>query len=444
MNGQKLRIALVSEHASPLAHAGSVDAGGQNIYVAHVAAALARRGHHVDVLTRRDDARLPASVDLRPGVRVIHIDAGPPCFVPKERLLPHMPEFVRNAQRLLAASVRYDVLHANFFMSGWVGLALRRSFGLPMVMTFHALGRVRREHQGSADAFPARRLAIEQRIVHEADCVVAECPQDHDDLVRLYGADEARLAMVPCGVDAEAFAPQPRLQARRRLGIADDAFVVLQLGRLVPRKGIGNVIHAMAALREHAGARLLVVGGESREPDERLTPEIARLRALAREAGVASLVGFTGRRDPSELPAYYAAADVFVTTPSYEPFGITPLEAMACGRPVVGSRVGGIQFSVVDGVTGFLVPPADPAALARRLDQLRANPALGDAMGRAGIHRVRTRFTWDRVAGELAAVYRRVAVARVLPRPQTPVLHTVPAVRRTAQLATLPLRGGAA
>jgi glycosyltransferase involved in cell wall biosynthesis len=238
--------------------------------------------------------------------------------------------------------------------------------------------------------------------------VVAECPQDKADLMRLYEAAAHRISMVPCGVDLSVFTPGSRQAARRELGVRPDEFVVLQLGRLVPRKGIDNVIRAIAQLDGSIPARLLVVGGESREPDERATPEIARLRAIAEQCGIAERVTFVGHRQRDELRQCYAAADVFVTTPWYEPFGITPLEAMACGTPVVGSAVGGIQYSVVDGVTGFLVPPHDPQSLAQRLAQLHANPTLAQALGRAGIRRVRSMFTWDRVARELAEVYDRV------------------------------------
>jgi D-inositol-3-phosphate glycosyltransferase len=403
-----MRIALISEHASPLATIGSVDAGGQNIYVSHVARGLASEGHHVDVFTRRDDASLPASVDMRPGVRVVHIDAGPPRFVPKEKLLTHMPSFARSARSVFENSVPYDVIHANFFMSGLVGLRLKKEFGVPMVMTYHALGLVRREHQGSADGFPAERIDIERQIAREADRIVAECPQDRSDLMRLYDASSQRISMVPCGVDLDVFSPSPRAQARRELGLADNDFVVLQLGRLVPRKGIDNVIRAIGKMDRSLRVKLIVVGGDGPTPDERVTPEIGRLRAIARECGVWDRVTFLGQRQRDELRTCYAAADVFVTTPWYEPFGITPLEAMACGTPVIGSAVGGIQYSVVDGVTGFHVPPHDPQALADRLMQLHDNPMLAHALGRSGIRRVRSMFTWDRVARELAEVYQSV------------------------------------
>ncbi|HET7865545.1 MAG TPA: glycosyltransferase family 1 protein [Burkholderiaceae bacterium] len=400
-----MRIALISEHASPLAQAGGIDAGGQNIYVAHVARCLAAQGHGVDVLTRRDEPTLPGVMEWQPRLRVLHLEAGPPEFVPKESLLQHMPAFAASASRWFAHNPAYDVQHANFFMSGWVGLALRRRFGVPLATTFHALGLVRHEHQGDADQFPPERVAIERSVVHGSDCLIAECPQDAADLTRLYGARPEQIVTVPCGVDTDEFRPGDRQRARARLGLGRREFIVLQLGRLVPRKGIDNVVRALALLPASLPARLVVVGGGSPEPDEAVTPEIGRLRALAASLGVAERVHFTGRRERHQLRDWYVAADVFATTPWYEPFGITPLEAMACATPVIGSAVGGIAHTVVDGITGFLVPPRDPQALAARLLFLQANPELAAAVGQAGVRRVREGFTWERVSHLLATQY---------------------------------------
>lgn len=408
MTASPLRIALISEHASPLAQAGGIDAGGQNIYVAHVARCLAAQGHRVDVLTRRDDPTLPGVVEWQPRLRVLHLDAGPPEFIPKESLLPHMPAFAASAGRWFTHSPVYDVQHANFFMSGWVGLALRRRFGVPLATTFHALGLVRHEHQGDADQFPPERVAIERSVVLGSDRLIAECPQDEADLTRLYGARPEQIVTVPCGVDTEEFRPGDRQRARARLGLGGREFIVLQLGRLVPRKGIDNVVRALALLPASLPARLVVVGGGSAEPDETVTPEIGRLRALAASLGVAERVHFTGRRERHQLRDWYVAADVFVTTPWYEPFGITPLEAMACATPVIGSAVGGIAHTVVDGITGFLVPPRDPEALAARLRFLHANPELAAVVGQAGVRRVREGFTWDRVSHQLTGLYARL------------------------------------
>jgi glycosyltransferase involved in cell wall biosynthesis len=270
------------------------------------------------------------------GVRIVHVPAGPPQWRRKEDLLPLMGEFTAHALRR-ARRAGYDLVHANFFMSALAALE-RRRLGIPFVVTFHALGRVRRLHQGDADGFPPERLAIEERAVAEADAVIAECPQDRDDLVNLYHADPRRLRTIPCGFDPDELGRVDRAGARAARGVGAGERVVLQLGRMVPRKGVDNVVRGLARLhREHGiAARLLVVGGESRDPDPAVTPELGRLRDLARAEGVAERVTFAGSRARHEVRTYYAAADVFVTTPWYEPFGITPVEAMACGTPPAG------------------------------------------------------------------------------------------------------------
>jgi glycosyltransferase involved in cell wall biosynthesis len=405
------RIALISEHASPLAVVGGTDAGGQNIYVAHLAAQLARSGYAVDVFTRRDKALLRPVVEWKTGVRVVHVPAGPARFLAKEDMLPHMDEFAHNVIEFFRSQAdAYWLVHANFFMSGMVAQRIKRALDVPFVITFHALGKVRRMFQGDADRFPARRVQIEEQLVRDADGIIAECPQDLEDLRRLYGADPRKVSVVPCGFDPAELAPGGT-GVRADLGIGADEFVVLQLGRMVPRKGIDNVIRAVAALeaRHAIRARLVVVGGNAEQPTPEATPEIGRLADIARRAGVLDRIMFTGRRGREALGSLYRAANVFVTTPWYEPFGITPVEAMACGVPVIGSAVGGIKYTVVDGRTGFLVPPNDPEALADRLARLQRNPELARAMGRDGQRRTRQLFTWRRVAAQLAEVYESVA-----------------------------------
>lgn len=416
-----MKIAIVSEHASPLCVAGSVDAGGQNIYVANIAKQLTRLGHAVDVFTRRESVDVPRIRDCGNGMHVVHVNAGPPVPMPKESLLPHMGEFASNlaryCQRERDRGGGYSILHANFFMSGLAALAVRKALRVPMVTTFHALGRVRRLHQGASDGFPDERFVIEERLVRESDRVIAECDQDRDDIVALYDGDASRISIVPCGFDAAEFPQVGRAAARARLGMRPDAFTVLQLGRIVPRKGIDNVIRALACLRKRVAGdiRLYIVGGNSDEPDEAATPEIARLRGIAGEEGIGDLVTFVGRRDRPALHLYYQAADVFVTTPWYEPFGITPVEAMACARPVIGAAVGGIRTTVVDGVTGHLVPPRDPQAVADKLELFMQQPQVARAMGLAGRARAVESFTWQGVTRQLVAIYRQVLEARAMP-----------------------------
>jgi D-inositol-3-phosphate glycosyltransferase len=406
-----MNIALISDHASPLASPGSIDCGGQNVYVAHLACQLAALGCRVDIFTRRDSLGQQQVVHWRDKIRVIHVPAGPASFVSKESMLPYMTEFARFVVRYARNQrTAYDIVHANFFMSGLVAQQVRSVLGIPYVITFHALGKVRRLAQGAADGFPDERVALEQRLLHDADRIIAECRQDRTDMVRLYGADRARIEIVPCGFDPGQLWPV-RDGARQWMGLDPEEFVVLQLGRMVPRKGIDTVIEGVAALARKHGvqARLLVVGGAAPPGSGRDTPELTRLMALAEHLGVQHQVTFTGPKAPDELRYWYSAADVFVTTPWYEPFGITPVEAMACATPVIGAAVGGIKSTVLDGQTGYLVPPRDPELLADRLALLHADPAAARRLGEQGWRRAHRYYTWRSVAARIAAVYAEVA-----------------------------------
>jgi glycosyltransferase involved in cell wall biosynthesis len=341
---------------------------------------------------------------------VVHVPAGPARFVGKEELLPLMDEFYVFVRDFVQAHGAYDMVHANFFMSALVAMRLKREFGTPFVITFHALGKVRRRHQGEADRFAPERIGIEEQAIAEADAVIAECPQDKQDLTELYGADAARTPIIPCGFDKAEFWPIGRPFARRALGLDPKERIVLNIGRLVPRKGIDNAICALGLLARWHGiaAKLVVVGGNSDLPCPLATPEIGRLKAVAAAEGIADRVTFTGRRSREFLKLYYSAADLFVTTPWYEPFGITPLEAMACGTPVVGADVGGIRYSVADGMTGMLVPPKDAEALAATLAHLFRHPDERKELARNAIERVHEHFTWPKVTAAIGALYQEV------------------------------------
>jgi glycosyltransferase involved in cell wall biosynthesis len=389
-----VRIDLVSEHASPLAAIGGVDAGGQNVHVAALAAGLARRGHDVTVHTRRDDDALPERVVTQDGYHVVHVPAGPPRTLPKDDLLRHMPEFAAFLRRFWAGRPP-DLVHAHFWMGGLASVAAAGS--LPVVQTFHALGSVKKRHQGAADTSPPQRIELERALCRSVAHVVATCSDEVFELRRL-GLPSDRVSVVPCGVDTAVFTPRgpvaPR-SARPRL---------LVLGRLVERKGQDDAVRALVAVPD---AELVVVGGPPAEALD-ADPEVRRLRAIAAGLGVADRLVFTGSVSRADVPAWVRSADVVLAVPWYEPFGITPLEAMACGRPVVATAVGGLVDSVADGVTGDLVPPRDPERLGAVVAALLADDERRAAYGAAGVKRVRARYGWSRVVAETEAVYRHV------------------------------------
>jgi glycosyltransferase involved in cell wall biosynthesis len=403
-----MKISMVSEHASPLAVLGGVDAGGQNVHVAALSEALVRRGHGVTVYTRRDAPDLPPRVRVGPGLDVVHVDAGPARHIPKDELLPFMGA--------LASGIASDwgqrppdVVHSHFWMSGLAALDAARlgepEGRIPVVQTFHALGTVKRRHQGAEDTSPPERRWLEPGVGRAAQRIIATCSDEVFEL-KAMGIDTGKVSIAPCGVDLALFSDAGPAAARPR------RHRILSVGRLVPRKGVDLVIRALALLcaAGYDDVELLIVGGGADSGVLDSDPEVRRLMALAAELGVRDRVTLRGQVPRAAMPGIFRSADAVVCAPWYEPFGIVPLEAMACGVPVVAAAVGGLRDTVVDRGTGIHVPPRDPEAIASALDLLLGNPGLRAELGAAGTQRAGSRYSWDRVAAETEKAYQ-IAIA---------------------------------
>jgi D-inositol-3-phosphate glycosyltransferase len=396
----QLRIAMISEHVSPLATPGGVDCGGQHTHVTELSRALARRGHEVRVYTRRDreDA---VDTSFEDGVTVVHVPVGPAAPLPKDALLPYMGDF----GRWLAAHWQDDdqapdVIHAHFWMSGLAALTATAQSRIPVVVTFHALGSVKRRYLGDKDTSPDTRTGLERTVGTMVNRVIAQSADEVAELGRL-GIKRTDTAIVPSGVNIERFTQTGPVAERP----PDGRQRILSVGRMVERKGFGDLIQA---LRRVPDAELVLAGGP---PASELAtdPEAIRLRALAEQAKVADRVRMVGSVAAEDLAALYRSADVVACTPWYEPFGLTPLEAMACGVPVVAYAVGGLAESVIDRVTGTLVQPRDVRGLGSALRTLLADEVRRMSYASAAADRVRARFTWDRAAFDVERVYFEAA-----------------------------------
>jgi glycosyltransferase involved in cell wall biosynthesis len=402
--GAAVRIALISEHASPLAAIGGVDAGGQNVHVAELAAGLVRLGHSVSVYTRLDDADLAERMTTSAGYEVVHVPAGPAAPVSKDDLWPHMAAFGHHLTEMLKFR-QPDVVHAHFWMSAWAAARAVRRLNLPLVVTFHALGSVKRRYHGPADTSPLNRIRVEVAVAGAADRILATATEEVRELA-LLGVPSSKVSVVPCGVDLEHFTPTPTTDVSPSVPKRRCRYRLLSVGRLVPRKGYEIMIEALTWLPE---TELLIAGGAG-SGDLTPEPEHDRLVAVAEGLGVADRVRLIGQIARADMPALLRSADLVVCSPWYEPFGIVPLEAMACGVPVVASAVGGMLDTVVDGVTGTLVTPRDPVALAEAVGPLLEAPSRRAEFARAGLDRVRSCYSWDRVAADTAAVYQQTVI----------------------------------
>jgi len=398
-----LRIAMLSVHTCPLAALGGKETGGMNVYVRELSRELGRMGVEVDVFTRSQNPAIPRVVELGERARVIHLPAGPEAPIARAEIHAHLDEFIEGIEAWrVTRGGAYDLIHAHYWLSGVAALTLRERWAVPVLQMFHTLGRLKnRAARSPAEVEPAIRLAEETRIVSAADRIVAANVVERAELLRDYGARAQRIATIPCGVDTELFAPGDRAAARRALGL-DGRPTLLWVGRIAPIKGLDTLLDAVERLHAAGTAvRLLIVGGDADEP---CNGHEAALREQIAELRLTDAVSFLGPRPQDVLPSYYAAADVTVVPSYYESFGMVALEAMACGSPVIASRVGGLVTTVRDGVTGFLVPESDVGALADRIQALIADPDLRWRIGREGV-RWAAQHRWPCVAEAVCREY---------------------------------------
>jgi D-inositol-3-phosphate glycosyltransferase len=412
--GRAPRVAIVSLHTSPLDQPGSGDSGGMNVFIRAAAERLSAEGVGVDVFTRSRDERRPEVQELGGGSRIINVLAGPNAPVPKEALPRLLPEFLDGVlERARSDGAGYDLVHTHYWLSGWVGRNAREIWGVPLVASFHTLGKVKNYSLSRGERpEPSDRLAGEERVIAEADRLIAATPVEASQLVGLYRAEPGRIRLVPPGVDHELFFPRDRDRAKARLHLAN-LRLLLFVGRLQAHKGPDVAVRALAeaVARDPAATAdvvLAIVGGPSGSDHG---AEVAKLMDLASALGVSERVILFPPQPQSRLADFYAAAETVLVPSRSESFGLVALEAQASGTPVVASAVGGLRYIVEDGVTGHLVEGHDPADHAERVLSILGDAKARARMGDAGVARSLL-FSWDATAAGMLSVYRELLDAR--------------------------------
>jgi D-inositol-3-phosphate glycosyltransferase len=380
-----------------------------NVYVRELGRALAARGVGVDIFTRRQSTDVADVVEYAPGARVIHIDAGQRRLVDKFDVLDYLPDFACGVQRFRALmGTSYDVIHSHYWLSGRLGLLFADHWGVPLVSTFHTLAQLKnRVAESAAETEQAVRYEIERRTMAGSDRIVALTATDRQQMVRHYG-ELAPITVIPGGVDLERFSPRPQSEARVALGLSADDKILLFVGRIQRLKGLEILLRAFARL-DDLPARLLVVGGQPGTSHE--SREIARLQHLATRLGIDTRTTFVGAVAHERLPLYYTAADATVMPSSYESFGLVAVESLACGTPLVATRVGGLTSIVRDGETGLLVPWRDADLFAERLRQVLEDDPLRQRLASQARESV-LGYGWDRIADEHLALYEDMRAAQ--------------------------------
>ena len=401
------KVALISVHGDPAVDIGKEEAGGQNVYVRQIGEALARQGWQVDMFTRRSDAQQEQVVEHSANCRTIRLTAGPQEFIARQEIFNYLPEFVEaffNYQH--QQKTIYPIVHTNYWLSGWVGMEIKKLQKVQHLHTYHSLGAVKYRSINTIPLIAKTRLRVEKECLETADMIIATSPQEQEHMRSLV-SQKGNIMVIPCGTNIDCFGSVDRQTGRAKIGIEPHEKVVMYAGRFDERKGIETLVRAVAQdrVRRHENLKLMIIGGST--PGAKDGIERNRIGEIVEELGIQDITEFVGRVKHQDLANYYAAADVCVVPSHYEPFGLVAIEAMASRTPVIASNVGGLKFSVADQETGLLVPPQDEVAFAEAIDSILSDAQWCKQLGENARNRVKAKFSWDGVAKQLNKQYRR-------------------------------------
>ena len=391
------RAAFITLHACPLAAPGRGKSGGMNVYVRQLASALGELGMKIDIFTREHSDVANRVETIGSNVRVIHINVGEP-DAHLDDLYDLLPDFLEQLNKFREEEgLEYDVVHSHYWLSSWVGRELSQELAIPHVVTFHTLSLIKMQSRAGEEE-QSERSVIETNVIATADRIIAFSPHERDAMARLYAADANKITLVPCGVDLEVFRPLNQKAVRSSLGLNGEK-ILLYVGRVEPIKGLDLLVETAAQMDSEDGVRMIVVGA-----DVNGDREMDRVRQLAREKDLEDKIDFVGQVDHDDLPLYYNAADVCVVPSYYESFGLVALESMACGTPVVATRVGGLSTIIHHGRTGYLKSWRCPEAFANSVEMIISSNGLQQSMGEAARKRAEG-MGWDNAAAFISVEY---------------------------------------
>jgi D-inositol-3-phosphate glycosyltransferase len=395
MNNNKLRIAMLSAHSCPVGELGAKDTGGMSVYIRELARELGKLGHTVDIYTRIHDPGDALIEHMGPGAHLIHLKAGEKATIRKIDVYHSLPEFIRNLETFWRNNgLTYDVVFSHYWISALAAKHLQREYQIPYISMYHTLGAIKNAI-GIGEGEPELRITSEKETMHESRRIVVATDKEKQDVALFYGASPEKISVIPCGVNMDLFRLYDKTESRRRLGLGDEKIMVF-VGRIDPLKGIDRLLEAIPLLRENDKSRLIIIGGDSGSK-----AEMERLGNYARILGINDRVTFQGSVKQDVLPYYYSAADVCVVPSYYESFGLVPLEALACGTPVVATDVGDLKHIVRQGVTGYITPDNNPEALADAISLALDGQTCG-AGSPSDIRASVSRFDWANIARQVA------------------------------------------
>ena len=404
------RIAMISVHSCPLATLGGKETGGMNVYIRELSRELAKMGLQIDIFTRSQNPSIPQIVNFYKGVRIIHLKAGPETPYDKNQVWFYLPEFLHSMERFSCENkISYSLIHSHYWLSGWVGVKLTTRWKIPLLHMSHTLGYLKNKAikpKGKRES--PLRLQTEKQLVKHTDHLVVSSQREKVQMVWTYGVPCEKISVIPCGVDTHLFNILNPFQSKLHLGLPRKRFILF-VGRIDPVKGIDTLLKAINIVRDKLeqsqDINLLIIGGDLDHSHYSKNSEMSRLKRLSTKLGLKNMVAFLGAQRQDQLPYFYSAAEVCVLPSRYESFGMVALEAMACGTPVIASKVGGLTSFIQDGITGFLVPEEDERSLAEKILTILKHPSLKDRMGFQARSRA-IEYSWYNIAHQMTLLYQ--------------------------------------
>lgn len=408
-----MRIAMISFHTNPFAKLGGKQSGGLNVYVRELSRSLAKRGHSIDIFTCSGDGASRVQ-QLDSAIRLISLAAGP---TDTGTVRDYEQEVYRFSQAIIQMAsndeLSYGIIHAHYWLSGLVAMQLKNAWGVPSVLMMHTLGLMKERLNLLTQQEAGIRILGERKALAHADKIIAATPAEEAELQWLYEVATSKIAVISPGVDLAVFKPIEQALSRHKLNIAPSERLLLFVGRIDAVKGLETLFAALKLIKDQRypeKIRLNIIGGEKGPDGEFTNPEINRLIAVAEQMGINDLVHFLGSKKQSELPSYYSAADIVILPSHYESFGLVALEAMACARPVLATRVGGLAHLIEHLVTGLLSAPNAPAEMAEHIVALLNDSQMAQQLGKNALLHAQSK-SWDATAKEIEQIYENLRSA---------------------------------
>lgn len=410
------RIAMLSYHTCPLASEEGKETGGMNVYVLHTAKELAKQGFLVDIFTRSQNRDEPHVIQVHDNVRLMHIKAGPESYIlpsteeNKTNFLSYIPEFVENIKALQKKEqIIYDVIDAHYYLSGIAGIELRKQNNkAPLLMTFHTLGLMKNlTTRNGLSKSEEERIRIETELVKAVDRLIAPSENEKKYLAYLYNAPPEKIKVISPGVATSLFYPMATMQAKQAVGASLNHKMVLFVGRIDPVKGLDVLMYAMRVLlakKPQMKACLWIVGGDITQKKELWSKELQKLEHLRKLLDLHTTVTFVGQQSQHELPKYYNAADLVVMPSHYESFGMTALEAMACGTPVIMTNVTGVSELLDETCQKHITTANNPLLLAETIENVLIHHH--EKKDQEAVKDIK-QYDWKNMAEKVAKLYKK-------------------------------------